>query len=96
MASPSTLFINDNSNPQQGTEIAVLMKSALEGSTAGGGSIKHHGKLVVPATNKSADEQLNPPHSAEEIRKLFVGGLPTDSKCRHKDWDWRGTPSLIG
>jgi hypothetical protein len=81
MPSPH-LVTNDNSNPQQGTGSIVLMKSASEVSAAEGVSINSNVNLVETNSsnsNNSTKEQLNTPPTTEEVRKLFVGGLPTDS-----------------
>jgi RNA recognition motif-containing protein len=62
---------NDNSNPQQGTGTApTILKDpgTMEGSSE------------LPSTSF---DQLSP-SSKLESRKLFVGGLPTDSKFQNE------------
>lgn len=61
---------NDHSNPQQGTG---TIKAATERKEEAAGDEEYSGVEVKPPL---------PPASncVEDKRKLFVGGLPTDSK----------------
>ncbi|VEU36876.1 unnamed protein product [Pseudo-nitzschia multistriata] len=65
--SASSDLVNDHSNPQEvtGATKAVLRKK--EGAN-------------VQNQRSALEKSTNSPNDLEERRKLFVGGLPTDSK----------------
>ena len=66
---------NDHSNPQQGTS-AMKANVQMKQDTVQQATRERH-----PATTKSIAPSSS--NYVEDKRKLFVGGLPTDSKlCR--------------
>jgi len=83
---------NDHSNPQQGTGVgtmqanvqmkqATVEQASVEQATVEQATVQQATRERHPATTKSIAPSSS--NYVEDKRKLFVGGLPTDSKlCR--------------
>ena len=64
---------NDHSNPQQGTGATKTTMQEKQDY----GRQSNNDRKTVPQKSNAAPQ----PNHGEDKRKLFVGGLPTDSKC---------------